>query len=151
MARFFPDMTMSSAPDRTMCWEGPVTTLTGTEYQIRVQYSQRFPFQAPKAYVLTPEIKNTDHVHPEGYLHLNGRERWRWRQEATAATLTFWVCHWLNCYEVWQDAGEWPCNDHDVTDLDYHRQGLCRQLIDHFRGLGYELPEPERIFFQGSA
>ena len=124
-----------------MSWEGPITTLTGAKYQIQVQYTQRFPYEAPKTYVLAPEIKNAGHVHPDGHLRLLRREERLWNPEATAATLMLWVSHWLHCYEVSKDSGEWPCTDHDQKDLDPQRRGLCRQLIDHFSGLGYELPE----------
>lgn len=121
MHRFYPNLSLKTAPSGDLYWQGSVTTWTGNDYEIRVQYPARFPYAPPKAFVVNPKIPQSRHIYKDGHLCLFHKDDKAWEMETTAATMMSWVSLWLHCFEVWQETGTWPRREADdfVITTDY--------------------------------
>jgi len=153
MGRLFPDMEKGITCTGEMLWQGPVVAKGGNEYQIQIRYPRTFPWSPLKAYMLDHEVREGAYVkvdavrgyivdgvlfaavHEDGSLRLGGPAElaWnlKWEQTMTAATFMLWVCHWLHCYDVWQETGDWPCGAHERSEID----GSNREVCENLRGL----------------
>ena len=96
------------------CWEGPVSTWFGNEYEVRLRYPTNYPFLPPKAFVTNPKIEQSRHIYEDGHLCLFHKDDKVWQPETTGATVMSWVALWLHCYERWVETGEWPRREHDT-------------------------------------
>lgn len=113
MGRFYPHMELHTATDGTKYWEGPLTTWRGKDYVVRIVYPAYFPYQPPKAYIVSPKVKQSRHIYEDGHLCMFHPDDHTWLPTTTAATVISWVSRWLHSYEVWEDTGEWPGQEHD--------------------------------------
>ena len=113
MGRFYSSMKLASTTQEDLFWQGPVTTWSGEEYKVRLQYPSSFPYRPPKAYVVSPKIEKSRHIYEDGHLCLFHKDDKSWEPGTTAATVMSWVSLWLHCYEAWKDTGTWPRPEHD--------------------------------------
>ena len=156
MGRLFPDMEKGITCTGEMLWQGPVVTTGGNKYQIQIRYPRFFPRSPLTAYMLDPKVREGacvkvdvlheswdgayvgaegvlfSAVHEDGSLRLGGPGElaWnlKWERRMTAATFMLWVCHWLHCYDVWQETGNWPCGAHERSEIDGTNRGVCEKL-----------------------
>ena len=121
MGRFYPELSMETADDGDLLWEGVIKTWTGNGYEVRLRYPDSFPYKPPKAFVVNPKIEQSRHIYKDGHLCLFHKDDKSWEPKTTAATVMSWVSLWLHCYEVWLETGNWPRREHDevVIETDY--------------------------------
>lgn len=117
MGRFYSSMKLASTAQGDLFWQGPVTTWSRSDYQVRIQYPSSFPYRPPKAYVVSPKIEKSRHIYEDGHLCLFHRDDKTWEPGTTAATVMSWVSLWLHCYEAWKDTGNWPRREHDQLEV----------------------------------
>jgi hypothetical protein len=105
MAVFFPGFELRRDGD-TLYWIGTlISDIGGCPYRVLVAYPDRFPYEAPKAFILEPEIPHSPHRWSDGSLCLFDPNDRSVTSEITAAKILGWTGLWIFCQEHWEAAG----------------------------------------------
>jgi hypothetical protein len=80
------------------------STTTGRSYELLVQYPDRFPFEVPRALIVSPAVEGAPHRYGDGALCL-------WHSpvpiKTTALTTRNRAVLWFLAYEIWTASGDW--------------------------------------------
>ena len=117
LAREFPYLRFYRAGD-TLFLEGPVASVSGNLYVIRVRYGANYPYEAPAGFVLDEDVIEYASRHGNHQLHNYGREGdWglrlctqasgEWRTIDSAISMVQYTIAWINAYEYFQCTGRW--------------------------------------------
>ena len=75
------------------------------DYRVKIIYRNGI---APKAFILSPELKKNKHLYSDGSLCLFYPEEQRWKTRWLIAKIFVpWICEYLYFYECWLETGKW--------------------------------------------
>jgi hypothetical protein len=105
MERRFPQFRALRLEDGRVGYVGTITTRSYRSYEILIVYSDIYPIDAPKVYVISPKIESK-HQFKDGSLcfHLPHE----WSPSYTVCAVVGWASHWLHAYERYLETGNWP-------------------------------------------
>jgi len=73
-------------------------------YLIKVIYTDSFPCEQPKAFIVEPNIKQAPHRWGDGHLSIHGSKE---PPEISGKIILDWSIKWIEAYENWLDTGKW--------------------------------------------
>jgi hypothetical protein len=80
-------------------------------YVLKVEYPTRFPYERPKAYIISPTISSAPHRFSDGSLCLF-RDPSACDVKITALVVRNRAVVWILAYELWAATGEWMAPQH---------------------------------------
>jgi ubiquitin-protein ligase len=105
MKRRFPQFRPLRLDNGRIGYVGALTTRSNRRYEIAIVYSDVYPYEAPKVYVISPRIESK-HMFKDGSIcfHLPNE----WSPSYTVCAVVGWASHWLHAHEEYIQTGNWP-------------------------------------------
>jgi hypothetical protein len=96
-----------------LAWaEDLVSSATGRAYRLVLTYPERFPYEPPKAFIVSPPIDHAPHRLTDGSLCLFPDHLVAAGLKTTALLVRTRAVVWFLAYEVWTVTGEWMAPQH---------------------------------------
>ena len=94
----------------TLFWVEDLIAESGTLYRLKIVYPERFPYERPKAFVVSPEVSGAPHRWGDDSLCLFGAGPTDIK--TTALVVRNRAVTWFLAYEFWKVTGEWMAPQH---------------------------------------
>lgn len=111
MKNRFPQFSLKRH-DGQLFWEGTLKSNSYKRYRAIIFYPNDFPYDAPKPYIVDPDLTEKDppppHMYKDGRLCVFEHRDGTWQSNSTAATMVGLVSPWIHAYEHWLETGNWP-------------------------------------------
>ena len=92
-------------------WIERLLSNTGQQYQLIIDYPDRFPYEMPRAYVARPSVDGAPHRLGDGSLCLF-TDPFATNPKITAVVVRNRAVLWFLTYEVWRVTGTWEAPAH---------------------------------------
>ena len=93
-------------------WLEDLRSPTGRPYRLVIDYPDRFPYEAPRAFVVEPRITGAPHVLVDGSLCLFDNPLAGIGLGTTALLVRNRAVTWFLLYEIWRVTSEWVGPQH---------------------------------------
>jgi hypothetical protein len=99
--------------DGDLAWvEDLASAATRRSYRLAITYPERFPYEPPKAFIVSPRITEAPHRLADGSLCLFPNPMVAAGLKTTALLVRTRAVVWFLAYEVWKVTGEWMAPQH---------------------------------------
>ena len=98
--------------DDRLYWVEELVSEGGEPYTLAIEYPERFPFEPPKAFIVSPDLEDPPHQLPDGSLCLWDDPAVASGAKTTAVAVRNRAVTWYLAYEIWKLTGEWLAPDH---------------------------------------
>ncbi|MFI5297836.1 MAG: hypothetical protein ACHREM_07020 [Polyangiales bacterium] len=95
-----------------LCWVESLVSFGGETITLAIEYPARFPFEPPKAFVLSPSIDGAPHLLKDGSLCLWDNPATASGAKTSALAVRNRAVTWYLAYEVWKLTGSWEAPQH---------------------------------------
>lgn len=95
-----------------LTWIEQLRSSAGQSYVLAIEYPERFPHEAPRAYILSPDVSGAPHRFADGSLCLWGDHVHGSGVKTTAVSVRSRAIAWFFVYEAWRRTGAWSAPEH---------------------------------------
>jgi hypothetical protein len=95
-----------------LMWIEELRSLGREPYLLAIEYPERFPHEAPKAFIVTPDVSGAPHRLSDGSLCLWSDPIAAAGVKTTAVSVRSRAIAWFFVYENWRRTGAWSAPQH---------------------------------------
>lgn len=95
-----------------LMWVEQLCSTSGQQYAIAIEYPDRFPHEAPRAFLLSPDVSGAPHRFADGSLCLWGDHVRASGVKTSAVSVRTRAITWFFVYENWRRTGQWSAPEH---------------------------------------